>query len=36
MELFLREFDPREAVAQAVRFAPEVFDERIKRFVAGA
>jgi glycosyltransferase involved in cell wall biosynthesis len=36
MEQFLRGFDPRDAVAQAVRFAPEVFDERIKRFVAGA
>lgn len=36
MEQFLREFDPREAVAQAVRFAPDIFDERIKRLVSGA
>lgn len=36
MEQFLREFDPREAVAQAARFAPDIFDERIKRLVAGA
>jgi glycosyltransferase involved in cell wall biosynthesis len=36
MESFLREFDPRDAVAQAVRFAPEIFDERIRRFVAQA
>jgi glycosyltransferase involved in cell wall biosynthesis len=36
MELFLRDFDPRDAVAQAVRFAPENFDERITRLVAGA
>jgi glycosyltransferase involved in cell wall biosynthesis len=36
MEHFLREFDPRDAVAQAVRFAPEIFDERIRRLVARA
>lgn len=36
MESLLRDFDPRDAVAQAVRFAPEIFDERIRRFVAGA
>ena len=36
MERFLRDFDPRDAVAQAIRFAPEIFDERIRRFVAGA
>lgn len=36
MEAFLRQFDPRDAVAQADRFAPEHFDEHILRFVAAA
>jgi glycosyltransferase involved in cell wall biosynthesis len=36
MEGFLRHFDPRDAVTQADRFAPELFDERIRRFVAAA
>lgn len=36
MEGLLHHFDPRDAVVQAERFAPEIFDRRIKRFVAGA
>ncbi|RDV07239.1 glycosyltransferase family 4 protein [Sphingorhabdus pulchriflava] len=34
MELFLRHFDPRHAVAEASRFAPEFFDQRISRLIA--
>ena len=34
MQALLRHFDPRDAVAQADRFAPELFDERISRLVA--
>jgi glycosyltransferase involved in cell wall biosynthesis len=34
MESFLRHFDPHEAISQAERFAPELFDERITRLVA--
>jgi glycosyltransferase involved in cell wall biosynthesis len=33
MQLFLRAFDPRDAVAQADRFAPEIFDDRISRLI---
>lgn len=35
MEVFLRDFDSRRAVAQANRFAPEIFDEGIRALVAG-
>ncbi|MBK6706888.1 MAG: glycosyltransferase [Sphingomonadales bacterium] len=34
MQEFLRHFDPRDAVAQAGRFAPEFFDQRISRLIA--
>lgn len=34
MELFLPHFDPRDAVAKANRFAPEIFDQRISRLIA--
>jgi glycosyltransferase involved in cell wall biosynthesis len=34
MQEFLRDFDPRDAVAQADRFAPELFDERMSRLIA--
>jgi len=36
MQLFLRYFDPRDSVAQANRFAPEIFDERISRLIASS
>lgn len=36
MELFLQHFDPRDAVAQADRFAPEHFDQRISRLIANS
>jgi glycosyltransferase involved in cell wall biosynthesis len=36
LELFLRHFDPRHAVAEASRFAPEFFDQRISRLIAEA
>lgn len=34
MELFLPHFDPRDAVAKANWFAPEIFDQRISRLIA--
>lgn len=34
MQEFLRYFDPRDSVAQADLFAPEIFDERISRLIA--
>ena len=34
MQKFLGHFDPRDAVAQADRFAPELFDQRISRLIA--
>lgn len=34
MESFLPHFDPRDAVAKANRFAPEIFDQRISRLIA--
>ena len=34
MQKFLGHFDPRDAVAQADRFAPEFFDQRISRLIA--
>lgn len=36
MQKFLRYFDPRDAVAQADRFTPELFDERISRLIASS
>ena len=36
MRQFLRHFDPRDAVAQADRFAPEHFDQRISWLIANS
>jgi glycosyltransferase involved in cell wall biosynthesis len=36
MQEFLHHFDPRDAVAQANRFSPELFDERISRLIANS
>ena len=35
LEAFLPHFDRNHAIEQAERFAPEVFDARIERFIAG-
>lgn len=36
MEAFLPHFDPTDAIERAECFAPEVFDQRLKRFIAGS
>jgi glycosyltransferase involved in cell wall biosynthesis len=36
MQEFLHHFDPRDAVTQANRFTPELFDERISRLIANS
>lgn len=36
MQHFLSHFDPRDAVAQADRFAPKHFDQRISRLIASS